>query len=255
MAASPTRRRSPPSSGAGVGAGTLAAAGSGDADVPGAAHLGERGNRRPRAFRRKRPGTRSPSAGGSLIIAFHSLEDRIVKQTFRRLAEDASAARLLTRRPLVAGDEESRAQSAGAQRDGSGRLRGWHEHRPRIRNQVRHPEQPRHSRDRRSRAARVSPDCSACQPGRRIRALLRLAAFRDAPLRLQHRAAAPEPSARGNRQPATPPRTSRRCARHRSWKSAPGASSASSRRLPPTPSSSNARISPLRRPVVVARAR
>ena len=54
--------------------------------------------------------------GRLLIISFHSLEDRIVKQTFRRLAEDASAARLLTRRPIVAGDEESernpRARSA-----------------------------------------------------------------------------------------------------------------------------------------------
>jgi 16S rRNA (cytosine1402-N4)-methyltransferase len=54
--------------------------------------------------------------GRLLIISFHSLEDRIVKQTFRRFAEDAGAARLLTRRPTVAGDEESernpRARSA-----------------------------------------------------------------------------------------------------------------------------------------------
>ena len=54
--------------------------------------------------------------GRLLIISFHSLEDRIVKQTFRRLAGDTSTARLLTRRPLVAGDEECernpRARSA-----------------------------------------------------------------------------------------------------------------------------------------------
>jgi 16S rRNA (cytosine1402-N4)-methyltransferase len=54
--------------------------------------------------------------GRLLIISFHSLEDRIVKQAFRRLAEDTSGARLLTRRPIVAGDEECdrnpRARSA-----------------------------------------------------------------------------------------------------------------------------------------------
>jgi 16S rRNA (cytosine1402-N4)-methyltransferase len=54
--------------------------------------------------------------GRLLIISFHSIEDRIVKQTFRRLAEDTTGTRLLTRRPLVAGDEECernpRARSA-----------------------------------------------------------------------------------------------------------------------------------------------
>ena len=57
------------------------------------------------------------SAGGRLVvIAFHSLEDRIVKQVFRRLAEDGATARLLTRRPLMASDDERernpRARSA-----------------------------------------------------------------------------------------------------------------------------------------------
>lgn len=55
--------------------------------------------------------------GGRLVvIAFHSLEDRVVKHTFRRLAADASVARLLTKRPITAGDDECernpRARSA-----------------------------------------------------------------------------------------------------------------------------------------------
>jgi 16S rRNA (cytosine1402-N4)-methyltransferase len=57
-------------------------------------------------------------AGARLaIIAFHSLEDRIVKHTFRELAQDPlQRLGLVTRRPIVASDEEvarnPRARSA-----------------------------------------------------------------------------------------------------------------------------------------------
>jgi 16S rRNA (cytosine1402-N4)-methyltransferase len=59
------------------------------------------------------------SPGGRLaIIAFHSLEDRIVKQTFRQLAEPGSFA-VVTRRPTVP-DEAERARNPRAR---SARLR------------------------------------------------------------------------------------------------------------------------------------
>jgi 16S rRNA (cytosine1402-N4)-methyltransferase len=56
--------------------------------------------------------------GGRLaVIAFHSLEDRIVKHTMRGLADEAPGAfRVLTKKPVTAGDEElagnPRARSA-----------------------------------------------------------------------------------------------------------------------------------------------
>jgi 16S rRNA (cytosine1402-N4)-methyltransferase len=57
-------------------------------------------------------------AGARLVvISFHSLEDRIVKHTFRALANSGNAAiALLTKKPVVPSDEEiernPRARSA-----------------------------------------------------------------------------------------------------------------------------------------------
>jgi 16S rRNA (cytosine1402-N4)-methyltransferase len=68
-------------------------------------------------------------AGRICVIAFHSLEDRVVKHLFRRLAapEGVPAVRVLTRRPITPSVEEiagnPRARSAklrAAEREGNG---------------------------------------------------------------------------------------------------------------------------------------
>ncbi|MEQ1898268.1 MAG: 16S rRNA (cytosine(1402)-N(4))-methyltransferase RsmH [Vicinamibacterales bacterium] len=68
------------------------------------------------------------AAGGRLVvISFHSLEDRVVKHTLRAAAaDDAAGVRVLTKRPVLAADEEvqrnPRARSAklrAAERVGS----------------------------------------------------------------------------------------------------------------------------------------
>jgi 16S rRNA (cytosine1402-N4)-methyltransferase len=50
------------------------------------------------------------------IVTFHSLEDRIVKHTFRALERGEALVRVLTKKPLVPGAEEiarnPRARSA-----------------------------------------------------------------------------------------------------------------------------------------------
>jgi 16S rRNA (cytosine1402-N4)-methyltransferase len=61
--------------------------------------------------------SRRLQAGARLaVITFHSLEDRIVKHTFRALEHGEAALRVLTRHPLVPGEEElarnPRARSA-----------------------------------------------------------------------------------------------------------------------------------------------
>ena len=59
------------------------------------------------AFVRDAAGRLAP--GGRLaVIAFHSLEDRIVKHTMRGLAAGDEALRVLTKKPVVPGEDEAR---------------------------------------------------------------------------------------------------------------------------------------------------
>ena len=60
--------------------------------------------------------TRLRTGARLVVIAFHSLEDRIVKHTLRGLDREAGVVQVLTQRPEIAGDEEvagnPRARSA-----------------------------------------------------------------------------------------------------------------------------------------------
>jgi len=74
-------------------------------------------------------GTGLLSPGGRMaVISFHSLEDRVVKHTFRGLQQRGTGLTVRTKRPIVAGDDEiernPRARSAklraiGRQSDGA----------------------------------------------------------------------------------------------------------------------------------------
>lgn len=68
------------------------------------------------AFLEEAAGCLAPG-GRMAVIAFHSLEDRIVKHTWRRMAQaDAATVRVVTKRPVVPGEDEAdrnpRARSA-----------------------------------------------------------------------------------------------------------------------------------------------
>src|SRR6188768_1586477 len=67
------------------------------------------------AFLERGAGLLNP-AGRMAVISFHSLEDRIVKHTFRGLQQRGTGLTVRTKRPIVAGDDEiernPRARSA-----------------------------------------------------------------------------------------------------------------------------------------------
>ena len=62
------------------------------------------------------------------MITFHSLEDRIVKHTLRALDRGEEAlARVLTKKPVVPGDEEVRNNPRAQKREAAWRPNGWDE--------------------------------------------------------------------------------------------------------------------------------
>ena len=85
-----------------------------------------------------------------VVISFHSLEDRIVKHTFRALERADALVRVLTKRPIVPGDEEIGPQSRARAAPSCAPRNVWrmrpppeaHDGSLRLRDQQGHPEQP-----------------------------------------------------------------------------------------------------------------
>ena len=98
-------------------------------------------------------------AGARLaVITFHSLEDRIVKHTFRALAQAETALRILTKRPSRPATRKWRATPARAA-PSCARLRGSHERDGlRVRDQEGRSQQPDRPRGRRGAAAAAAAD-------------------------------------------------------------------------------------------------
>ena len=92
----------------------------GQADVPGAADRGQRGAGRADAPRCRRRWTRWPSGGRIVVLSYHSLEDRIVKQALARWATSSGAGRPAGR----AAGHRADAAAAHPRRRAAGRRRG-----------------------------------------------------------------------------------------------------------------------------------